>query len=330
MTGMSCLLSFAVVPESGLDFRIRQGYSVGVPNGIPMKGSAPSGSAVTKLDEIGEWSVDKLCILKAYAEQYSQVLQSQKSATGVRRFRYGYIDGFAGAGEHMHKKTHEIVPGSPLNALRVKHRFDEYHFVDLDPDRVARLRAIAASEKNVTVHHGDCNTVLLNEIFPRFQFQDFARALCFLDPYGMHVSWDVLKQAGTMGTIEIFLNFPVADINRNAKRTNPNDVEPDHRKRMTLLWGDETWHSAMFKQSTQGSFFEALGDSSPDLENAGNDGLAEAFQERLKRVGGFQFVPKPVPMRNSKNAVVYYLFFAGNNEAGNRIASHIFKKYRAP
>jgi hypothetical protein len=29
-------------------------------------------------------------------------------------------------------------------------------------------------------------------------------------------------------------------------------------------------------------------------------------------------------MKNSRNAVVYYLFFAGNNEKGNKIVSHIF------
>jgi len=86
----------------------------------------------------------------------------------------------------------------------------------------------------------------------------------------------------------------------------------------------------MFTQSKQETFFDVLGDNNPELENAGNEGLASAFQERLKALAGFRFVPKPVPMRNSKNAIVYYLFFAGNNEAANRIASHIFKKYRSP
>lgn len=281
------------------------------------------------LDEIGEWSVDKLEILKAYAEQYALILQNQITPSGVRQLRFGYIDGFAGAGEHVHKTTRERIPGSPMNALQLRHRFDEYHFVDLDPERVDRLRKLSAGNGSVQVHQGDCSAVLLNHVFPRFRYEDRRRALCFVDPYGMHVKWDVLKTAGVMRSIEIFLNFPVADINRNAKRARIEDVAPEHRIRMTALWGDESWHSAMFAPSKQASFFDLLGGpESADLEKASNDTLAAAFQERLKSVGGFSFVPTPVPMRNSRNAVVYYLFFAGNNSTGYKIANHIFGKYR--
>jgi hypothetical protein len=36
-----------------------------------------------------------------------------------------------------------------------------------------------------------------------------------------------------------------------------------------------------------------------------------------------------MPMRNSKGAVVYYLYFASPNATGGRIVSQIFDKYRA-
>jgi hypothetical protein len=32
-------------------------------------------------------------------------------------------------------------------------------------------------------------------------------------------------------------------------------------------------------------------------------------------------------MRNKQNAVVYYLFFASQNEAGKKIVTDIFRKY---
>jgi len=38
--------------------------------------------------------------------------------------------------------------------------------------------------------------------------------------------------------------------------------------------------------------------------------IVDAFRGRLKSAAGFKFVPDPVPMRNSANADVYYLFFA--------------------
>ncbi|MEO5960658.1 MAG: three-Cys-motif partner protein TcmP [Opitutaceae bacterium] len=282
------------------------------------------------LDKIGDWSVDKLEILKAYAEQYSLILKSQVTAKGdSRRFHFGYIDGFAEAGEHVHKDTGKIIPGSPLNAL--DQSFDEYHFIDLDPQRVARLKEKCSGVANAFVHHGDCNAVLLDTVFPRFKYENYRRALCFLDPYGMHLQWKVLATAGQMKTTEIFLNFPVMDINRNAKKRHLAEVDPDHRARMTAFWGDESWHAAMYAPSPQANFFGQLageGENSPEMDKMDNDAFVTAFRKRLREVAGFEFVPQPVPMKNSKNAVVYYLFFASNNATGNRIASHIFKGYR--
>lgn len=45
-------------------------------------------------------------------------------------------------------------------------------------------------------------------------------------------------------------------------------------------------------------------------------------------MAGFTFVPKPLPMRNSSNAILYYLFFASYNNVGHRIIEHIFGSYR--
>ena len=53
------------------------------------------------------------------------------------------------------------------------------------------------------------------------------------------------------------------------------------------------------------------------------------FRERLQKAAGFKFVPQPMPMRNSRGAVVYYLLFASPNETGARIVNDIFNKYRS-
>ena len=59
-----------------------------------------------------------------------------------------------------------------------------------------------------------------------------------------------------------------------------------------------------------------------------NESVVEAYCKRLKDVAGFKFVPKPLPMCNTRGAVVYYLLFASPNAIGSRIAEHIFNKYR--
>jgi hypothetical protein len=39
-------------------------------------------------------------------------------------------------------------------------------------------------------------------------------------------------------------------------------------------------------------------------------------------------VPKPLPMRNSNNAVIYYLFFASPKPVAEKIIEGIFAKYQ--
>ena len=273
-----------------------------------------------KLDEIGDWSLDKLEILKRYAEKYSAVLASQDGRQGKANLKHGYIDGFAGAGQHIAKTTKDVVPGSPLNALSIKPEFDEYHFVELNPERADSLRALANNRANVHVHEGNCNTILLENVFPRFRYEDFWRGLCFLDPYGMHLNWEVIAKAGKMGTIEIFLNFPIHDINRNVKHSR---ATKEDQGRFTAFWGDESWRDALVVKTDQLNFSGGF-----ETEVADNDAIVAAFRKRLKEVAGFKYVPEPVAMRNSKGPIVYYLFFAGPNSTGDKIARHVLNLFR--
>ncbi len=54
-------------------------------------------------------------ILGKYAAAYSKILASQPG------LRHVYTDGFAGAGQHIPRATDDVVPGSPLQALRVSY-----------------------------------------------------------------------------------------------------------------------------------------------------------------------------------------------------------------
>jgi len=119
--------------------------------------------AKLKFDKIGNWSEVKLDIIKGYAAAYSAILAKRKSPS----LYHVYIDAFAGAGLHISKETGDFVPGSPVNALQVKPPFREYHLVDLDSKKVAQLRQIVGGRPDVKIHEGDCNRILLHDVFPR-------------------------------------------------------------------------------------------------------------------------------------------------------------------
>jgi three-Cys-motif partner protein len=270
---------------------------------------------VISYDGIGNWTEIKLDIVRKYASAYSQILHNQQA---IRR--HVYIDAFAGAGKHISKATHEFVAGSPVNALLIEPGFSEFHFIDLNRERVKGLIELAGERPNVKVYEGDCNEVLINQVFPRCRYQDFARGLCLLDPYAINVDWRVLEFAGRMETIEIFYNFMIMDANMNVLWRNPERVAASQVSRMDAVWGDNSWRQAAYV--TQRGLF---GDME---EKVSNGQLIEAFRKRINEVAKFKYVPDPLPMKNKSGAVVYYLFFASPNKTGARIVNEIFEKYR--
>jgi len=267
------------------------------------------------LDEVGYWTEIKLRIIKEYAKAYATILNKQKS---IRSF--AYIDGFAGAGVHISKLTGKEIEGSPSIALGIEPQFPHYHFIDMDGKRAENLRRLASTRTNVTVYEGDCNTILLKEVFPKYRREDFKRALCLLDPYGLNPNWEVVKTAGQMQSIEIFLNFMIMDANMNVLWKNPDKVPNAQIDRMNAFWGDSSWRQAAYKKEQ--TLFEEVEEKAPNFD------IAMAYKNRLKEVAGFKFVPDPMPMRNSKGAVIYYLFFASQNTTGAKIVGDIFKKYQ--
>jgi three-Cys-motif partner protein len=267
-----------------------------------------------KLDVVGYWTEIKLQILQDYAVAYAQILQNQRYIKHV-----AYIDGFAGAGAHISKQSGKLIAGSPARALSIEPRFSHYHFVEMDAARAKRLQGMG-DQQNLTVYQGDCNEVLLREVFPQCRYEDYRRALCLLDPYELNPNWEVVETAGKMRSIEIFLNFMIMDANMNILWNNPDSVASDQAKRMTSFWGDDSWRSAAY--STEQGLFGPMEEKRP------NEAIVAAYRKRLKEVAGFKYVPEPLPMCNTRGAVVYYLFFASQNLTGNKIAEHIFKKYR--
>jgi three-Cys-motif partner protein len=266
-------------------------------------------------DEIHYWSEVKLDIVREYAAAYSRILSAQAKPS----LRHLYIDAFAGSGLHLSKSTGGFVTGSPLNALLVNPPFREYHFIDMNSGKADLLRTLTQGRSDVTVYDGDCNHLLTQKVFCRASYKSYCRALCLLDPYGLHLDWSVIATAGQSQSIEIFLNFPVADMNRNVLWHCPAKVDARQVARMNAFWGDESWRQAAYDTSRNLFGWE---------EKTDNTAVVNAFQQRLKTVAGFKYVPEPIPMRNSKNAVVYYLFFASQKPVASQIVEHIFDKYR--
>lgn len=284
---------------------------------------------IINIDTIGYWSEVKLDIVRKYASAYTRIMGAQT----VPSFRFYYIDAFSGAGLHLSKNTGEDILGSPLNALNVSPPFHKYFLIDLDGNKTEQLKKSpqVKDNPNVEVFTGDCNEILLNRVFPEIKYYDYERALCLLDPYGLHLDWEVIREAGRTGAIEIFLNFPIMDMNRNALWRNPDKVNDARKRRMTKFWGNESWRDIAYSDNAQKNLFDIEEEVKQD-----NATVAKAFGERLRIEGEFRHVIEPMAMRNSNNAIVYYLFFATQKLIAKDIArdiagdtvENIFNKYK--
>ena len=268
------------------------------------------------LDEIGPWSEVKLDILRKYCVPYSSILRANN-------FRHGYIDAFSGPGLHVRKGDKKEVQGSPVVALNVEPPFSEYHFIDLDGEKIEHLKSQVGSRPGVEFYTGDSNRLLRETILPRFTFEQRTRALCLLDPYKLTLDWDVVTQAGQSRAVEVFINFPIMHMNRNCKKRALAEILPGELGAMDSFWGDRSWHNAMFRNTGQMDMFGGM-----DLEKNENDVLVSAYCSRLRDKAGFGFVAEPLPMRNSKGATVYFLIFAGPNATGWKIVQSIYNSYR--
>jgi three-Cys-motif partner protein len=106
-------------------------------------------------------------------------------------------------------------------------------------------------------------------------------------------------------------------MNRNVLLWNPEEASEESVARLNKYWGDESWRTAAY--SNEYHLFK-------EMEKQPNEVVVEAFRKRLKEVAGFKYVPKPVAMKNSIGAPVYYLFFAAQEQLADKIARDIFKR----
>ncbi len=275
-----------------------------------MKGSG------LQFDKIGYWSELKLEIIEKYGAAYTKTF---KNFPQLKKF---YIDGFAGAGIHLSRDTGKKVAGSPARALSVTPPFDGFFLVDLNPAKVEFLRSSIGNRRDVHIYKGDCNRILKATVFPQVRRDEYKRAVCLLDPYGLQLDWEVMQGAGQTKAIDLFLNFPVMDMNRNAIWRDPDKVSKSGLDRMNRFWGDDSWKAVAYAPDRQQDFFG----HERSVKNP-NEVVVAAFCQRLKDVGGFPYVSEALPMRNGRNAAVYYLILASQNPVARKIIQDIFKKY---
>ena len=275
----------------------------------------------------GDWTELKLECVSKYLHSYTQIMKE-------RKFHFTYIDAFAGTGyrELKHNEDTDIqrfLTGSARKALEVKPAFQEYVFIEEDQDSYTELQNLTDAFPNHNIRCANANANQYLTDFCREREWETNRALVFLDPYGMEVEWTTIELIAHTQAIDLWLLFPIGmGVSRLLK--NDGKIPTPHRRTLDLFFGRDDWFDEFYQLARQGSLFN----EENELEKR-DDILAEIEQYFLECLeSAFAMVAKnPLPLRNSKNSLMYLLCFAAGNPNAPKaleIAEDILEKMRTP
>jgi three-Cys-motif partner protein len=264
------------------------------------------------------WTQDKLERVRKYLVAYSIIMQK-------RKFRYAYIDGFAGTGYHE-LKTDEVEPGNlfeELNqsavaefldgsariALQVAPRFHKYIFIEKSRRKTVELEKVRDEFPNkaadIVIANAEANAYLqelcLNRSWER------RRAVLFVDPFGMQLSWETVVAIAKTKAIDTWILFPVSAVNRLLKRDG--NIPTAWRHRLDAMFGEPGWFDVFFPEEK----LPLIDDGATFRRKIADlDLIGRYFNRRLESV--FAGVAQnPYVLRNTQGCPLFLLCFAAAN-----------------
>jgi three-Cys-motif partner protein len=294
----------------------------------------------------GSWTEDKLKRLGKYLAAYVQIMKG-------RRFRFAYIDAFAGTGyvERRRKtpsagpalapakdvdpdtftafaeeESQQFFDGSARVALRIMPRFHKYIFVERQAARCAELARLKEEfpDAEIETIQRDANTYL-KEICGHSWSRH--RAVLFLDPFGMAVDWSTVEAVARTRAIDLWYLFPLGvAVNRLLQRDGR--INAGWSRRLDLVFGTHDWYDAFYRVTSQPDLFGASRAQANKVATPKR--ITEFFVERLRMAFGQKGVAQnPLPLYSSCNSPLFLLCFACGNRAAAptavKIAQHVLK-----
>ncbi|MFB3904472.1 MAG: three-Cys-motif partner protein TcmP [Acidobacteriota bacterium] len=283
----------------------------------------------------GDWTEEKLRALGKYLAAYTTIMAKQ-------RFRFAYIDAFAGTGyreardednpnelllpELAADDTQAFVRGSARIALEVRPRFDKYIFVEKDPSRFSELERLRdehdSLRDDIRLVNQDANP-FLKKMCSQSGW-DKRRAVLFLDPFGMQVPWDTIQAIAGTKAIDLWLLFPLGiAVNRLLRRDSK--ISEGVKESLNQVFGTDDWYKDFYETRSVRSLFGAEEKTERIVRV---EEIGQYYVKRLETVFA-GVAPNPLPLFNSRRTPLYLLCFAAANPKGRpiavKIAQHILR-----
>jgi three-Cys-motif partner protein len=287
----------------------------------------------------GSWTEVKLGVVQKYLSAYTTALKG--------KFELWYIDGFAGTGSFdpakpAQKALHgfglfaETEPaeackdGSAKIALKIKHPFDRYVFIEKSSNRFSELEKLKTEFKDLSgkiiLEKGDANqniSEICHQLITRR-----ARAVMFLDPFGLQTDWSTIETIARTKVVDLWLLFPISGVNRMLTRDRTK-LPKSWEKRLDRVFGSTEWRKIFYREKLNYSLLEGV--SSQTVKEASFKKIREYTLERLGTIFPGVAEDSPVLCTESGQPLFLLCFAVSNPKAQGlalRIAKDIIKKIR--
>jgi three-Cys-motif partner protein len=250
----------------------------------------------TTIWELEPHTAAKHEILRRYVQAWAPILSQGNFPHLV------FVDGFAGPGRYSNGEE-----GSPIVAIKavidqprpIKAKVD-FHFIELDVKRSRHLATEIGSlalPANVSakIHGGRA----FQDTFPEVWDSYVSRSgrsrpptFVFIDPFGFKIPFSYVAKVLRAQSCEVLITFMFEEINRFLSQGQQPDNFDD-------LFGCRDWREGIdIKVPRERVKF-----------------LHDLYQRQLTQAAGANFV-RSFAMRNERNTMDYFLFFATNSEIG--------------
>jgi three-Cys-motif partner protein len=252
-----------------------------------------------------------------------------------------YVDAFAGSGDRTHvlpalpllggehaQAQTVTVPGSARLALEIDPPFDRVVLIENDDERFAALENLKLEypDRSIETHPHDANTTVkaLCASIPWRSSKNTsrgARAVIFLDPYGMEVDWETVETIARTEACDVWYFFPLMGLYRQAAREIV-DIDDVKRDRLNRILGTPDWEKAWY--SFDRAPTDLFDDPSTAVRTADVSAIERYVRDRLRSI--FKgTVLDPLRIYNERGAPIASLFFAVANPSRQavKVASDI-------
>jgi three-Cys-motif partner protein len=250
------------------------------------------------------WTEEKLIILESYLDAFAA---ATKRAGG-----WYALDLFAGPGLNWSEIRNAERDSSPIIALKAgEPRAIQLVAAESHPKAFQALKHRTTTYGDrIRLLNGDANELISDMLAP---IPKKAPTFAFLDPEGSELDWQTIKtvadhKRGHSPTkIEQLILFPTD--------TGFMRLTPDYPEKVTRIFGHEDWRPIYQRRQA--------GEITPDQARTRYVAL---YGEGLRKLGYMTVLDRQILKSNGQP--MYFLIFASDHSAGEKIMNHCFDQSR--